>query len=84
MKKYMSRSVSLRIEEVEIDRETESSVWINGSRVAKIGVYGSYHDTWEEAHQRLLALAQRDVDTLRRRLELANSRLGNIKGMKKP
>jgi len=76
------------IEEVECERETEKSVWakrVYGSgfeRCLKETEYHNYHDTWEKAHEYLIEKAERQADGLRRQLQLANSYLGNIKGLK--
>lgn len=77
---------------VECERETEQSVFvinpkypnIKPSRQAKISSYSQYHDTWADAHAHLLAMAEASVAACRRSLELANAKLGNIKGMKPP
>lgn len=83
MHKYKTTSFS-GITSVEIERETDSSVYINGRRRSKRSEYEDYFDTWEEAHEFLTRRAQDDVESARHVLERANSRLGNIKGMKKP
>ncbi len=46
--------------------------------------YRSYHKTWAEAHQALLARAEAEVASARRRLERLNGDYGRIKGMKPP
>lgn len=86
-----------KIEEVEVLRETEQSVFLrvnssslagrkgtNERRDAKRSTYVQYHDTWADAHAFLVGKAQRDVESLRSRLEQAKGRLGQIKGMKPP
>lgn len=70
------------ISPVEIEKETESSVWINGCRRAKISTYENYFDSWDDAKQFLMDHAQKRVDSLRLQLERANGELGNIKGLK--
>lgn len=72
-----------RIERVEIERETEKSVWICGNRNAKRSEWYNYYDTWEDAHKALLNQQKACVDSLRLRLERSKGVLGNIKGMKK-
>jgi len=42
-------SVHAKIEAVEIERETESSVWIKRLRSAKASEWHNYHDSWAEA-----------------------------------
>lgn len=75
------------IEAVEVLRATATMVVLPGKREvreAKRSARQNWHDTWEEAHAFILAEAQASVDSLRRRLERATDKLGNIKGMKKP
>jgi hypothetical protein len=54
MKKYKTDScqwiISGKIEEVEVERETASSIWINGRRNSKVGDFYMYFDTWDDAH----------------------------------
>lgn len=86
MKKYLARNSTWGklIELVEIERETESSVWIGGRRNSKISDYHCYFDSFDEAKAHLLEKADEKVIGARRSLELANSHLGNIKGLKEP
>jgi multidrug efflux pump subunit AcrA (membrane-fusion protein) len=70
-----------KITQVEVERETDISVWINGHRNAKRSEWNNYYDTWEEAKAALQAKAQSQVDSLRLQLERAKGALGNIKGM---
>jgi hypothetical protein len=86
MKKYIAKKAawSTNISEVDVERESGSSVWIAGRRHAKRSEWENYFDTWEQAHQFLLDLAQEEVDSCRLQLERAKGYLGNIKGMKKP
>lgn len=86
MKKFKALSWSgPRIEEVEIVRETDSSVFLlGGQRRAKVSECESYHDSWKEAHELLLARAEGRVSQARRALERANGALGNVKSMSAP
>jgi hypothetical protein len=72
------------IKEVEIDRETASSVFIKGRRTAKKSEYAAYFSTWEGAHAYLLGKAEMKVESARVTLQQAHDKLGNVKGMKKP
>lgn len=77
--KYM---VGTNIVKVVVERESGSSIWTTeGQRRTKAN---AYFDTWGLAHQWMAAEAERTVRHTRRQLELANARLGNIKGMKEP
>ncbi len=73
---------SPRITPVEVERHTDASVWINGRRHARISGWECYFPTWKEAHDHLLGEAAARVASARRKLEIANSTYGNIKGMK--
>jgi hypothetical protein len=83
------------IEAVQVEKETAQSVWINSwtfkgagtgpaRKHAKRSQYDNYFDTWQEAYQFLLERAISRVLSARRELDLANSHLGNVKGMKAP
>lgn len=72
-----------KIEKVEIERETESSVWINGSRLSKHSRYSAFFNTWEEAHAFILDKAERRVAAYARNLESATKSLKEIQSMKK-
>jgi len=72
------------IEDIEVERETEKSVWVNGSRVIKHGSPLIYWDTWIEAHSFLLKRAARELESARRSFEVAQEGYRNIEGMKAP
>ena len=95
--KYKTGCGADKIEQVEVLRETNVSVFlpvnarslagakgVDERRDAKRSTYAQYHDTWEDAKAYLMAKAEGEVVAARRRLEQANSKLGNIKGMKPP
>ena len=85
MLKYMAEhSWRDEIRVVEVEKETESSVWIGGRRRPKIAQSATFHDTWDEAHAHLIAIAEGEVMRHRRALDSARFRAGNIKGMKRP
>jgi hypothetical protein len=70
------------IEEIEVERETDASVWINGTRSSKSCSWLRYHHTWGEAKEYLLNKAQNELDGARIRLERAQGAYGNVKGLK--
>jgi hypothetical protein len=85
------------IERVECARETDSSVWLltdllyrDGRRLktpqrqARACANHKYHDSWEQARDHLLVVAERRLVAARRELEKAQGAYGNIKGMKPP
>lgn len=73
-----------RIEPVEGERATESTVWIKGRRNAMRSSYLNYFPTWAEAHAWLMEQADADLADARKELARAQSIHGNIKGMKPP
>lgn len=95
-----STSYPDKITQVSCSRETEKAVWtlerawtIDGyddskppieRRRMKRSDYENFHDTWEEAHAFLLARADRELESARRRLAAAQGTHGNVKGMRKP
>lgn len=84
MIKYRTAGLGTSIEEVEIDRETEASVWVDGRLFQKKSRYCQYWDTWQEAHQYLLVKAEKLLQSYRLRLEQAENGFERIKAMKAP
>lgn len=76
-----------KIEALEVERETDRQVVLpardgfRSRRENKVSAWSNWHDTWEAAHAFLVAKAERDVETLRVRLEKAMGTLEQIKGM---
>ena len=83
--KYRTRTFGTKpIVEVQVERETNASVWIDGNRRAKRSEYDNYFDSWVDAKKHLLERAERKLKGARRSLHLAQSEYGNIKGLKAP
>lgn len=64
------------IRAVQVERSTESSVWINGRRSSRSSSYSRYFPTWDEAvevvRRRMkitLGLIEGNLDTWRRALD---------------
>lgn len=55
---------------------------MRASRENKVSDWSNWHDSWEEAHAFLVTNAERDIESLRMRLEQAKGKLGQIRGMK--
>lgn len=72
----------VEIKNVEVEKETASSIWINGRRNAKRSDYHNYFDTFQEAKDFCIAESQKRVDGARHQLNSANDVLGNAKGLK--
>ena len=76
-----------KIEAIDVIRETEKFVFINGwggkeRREAKRADWVNWHDSWEAAHAFIVAKEEKEIESLRSRLERAKGKLGQIKGMK--
>ena len=69
------------IEKVEVERETEVSVWINGRRNAKDSSWYKYFNSWNEAHSFLIEKAESDVEAATNRLRRASANLQKIKSL---
>jgi len=83
MIKYKAdRSWNPKITTIQADKETESSVWINGRMSRKMASCEAYFDTWDGAKAWLLEWAEDNAASARRNLESANAKLGNVKGIK--
>ncbi len=85
MKKYKTTSWSDNIEEVEIIRETDKSVfnmgWRGEERSAKSSEYCIYHNTWSAAHGYLVGRTQTKINGFRSRLEKEEEELEKLAEM---
>lgn len=63
--------VTPRIDEVIIEKETASSVWVNGNRCSKRANYTNYFDTREQAKAVLCSTQENRCNNLKRQLEKA-------------
>lgn len=82
VKKYRTNGRAIAV--VEVSKETEQSVWVDGRRNAKRSEYYNFFDTWDEAHENLKDRAQRKVVSARRSLDFAMEDLEKIIAMRKP
>lgn len=95
---FKTESYSIKISTVCVVKVTEKTVTVR-SKVFQIGkgpekfherradkrsTHDNFFPTWEEAHAHLLDRTERQLESVRRRLALAQSEHGNVKGMKKP
>jgi hypothetical protein len=64
-----------KINPVEVDRVTDSSIWIkdNPRRRAKYGQWDNYYPTWQDAHARLLSIANNKVKASTAQLQQAQT-----------
>jgi len=84
MIKYSTDSYSTKIVKVEVDRETESSVWIKGRRTKKKSDFMTFHDSWKDAHCWLLSRAQSKLKYILIRYEERLSDVNAIEKMTEP
>jgi hypothetical protein len=85
MKKYILRKWDhTSITEVEVERETDASVWIEGNRTSKKTAYDVYFSSWDEAYSELLARANGRKVSAERNMNVANQELDQIMAMKNP
>ncbi len=88
MIKYTTKMLN-KIEEVEVARETEKSIFIINNhgkeiRESKRSSWKNYFDTWEETKDFIVSNATSEVNQARQHLERCKEKLGRLKGMKKP
>lgn len=77
------RYTTARLSAVEVERVTDSSVWIAGRRHSRSSWSGTYYTTKEEAHAAAVAEAELQVVAERNSLQRAQDRLGHAKGLLK-
>lgn len=71
-----------RIEDVEAERMTDKSVWINGTRNAVRTGYNNYFASWDEAKSFLVEKAETGLAHAKRKVDMARSRLETVKALK--
>ncbi|MBJ9709861.1 hypothetical protein [Burkholderia gladioli] len=85
MKKYRVTPWG-NIRAYEVVKETPASVtYVDGRRnraERKIAQNHCWFDTWQECKDWLVLEAEKEVDSARVRLQRANDKLGNAKGLK--
>jgi hypothetical protein len=60
---YETHNYGTPITPVEVERETENSIWIKGTKRAKKSNYSSFFDTIQQAKQYLLNKADKSIVT---------------------
>lgn len=70
------------IRKIEIEKETNKFVWFHGVKQEKKTKFHMFFDTFSEAKEFLISKFENKVLEARRGLELANAKLGNVKGLK--
>ncbi len=80
--KYKTRGD--KIFEGEVERETDSSVWIKGRQRSKRTTYDCFFDSFEEAKAYLVSGARKEVEQCKSSLHYARTRLGMVESLKEP
>jgi hypothetical protein len=70
------------VEKVEVERETDFSVWVKGCPEAKQTRYHVFFDTFAEAKAFLIDVFEKKAQDVRFQLEQANGLLGSARGLK--
>ena len=87
MKKYLANSTIGKIKQVDILRETESSIYVasdwgsGGERRDKISESRGYFDTFSEARDFLLEIEEQKIATLTRELARRQENVRKIEEM---
>ncbi len=87
MKMYKTSSWKAGIEETEITRKTDKSVWFMagyfGNTIERRALVKSdgenYFDTWDEAHEHLIGEATKKLYSAKRSMEYAEKSLAECK-----
>jgi hypothetical protein len=83
MIKYRCFARGCNIEKVDVVSQTERFVKLsNGRKDAKRSSGYNYFDSFDEAKEFLIEIAENKVRSLRLQLDRANGELGQIKGIK--
>jgi len=82
VKKYIACLMWQEIKLVEIEKESDSCVWVNWKRKLKETDFESYHDTEALARERLIYHAENKVNAAERVLVQAKSKLEKAKAAK--
>ena len=71
-----------RIEEVHIDKETKSYIWINGIRRSKETYSKKYFDTFNDAYFFLRNMKEKEIYYLEKKIEKAKETIKHIEKIK--
>lgn len=82
MPKMYKASTLPSIEEIEVDRFTDKSVWIKGKRAARGGDYFDYFETPEEALEYINKSLSFTKASAEKRLAWAEKKLREFEAMK--
>jgi len=78
MIKYRTGGYQKEIEKVEVEKESEKSVWINGRSHLKRSSCKNYFDTFEQAKKHLVTNGQKHITLCEGRLEYAQEKQAEL------
>ena len=73
--KHLANHSQINIKEVEIEKETEQSVFINGRKRSKDTQWESYHDSHAEAKNEILKRILDQIEILERQMNYFKEKL---------
>ena len=84
IEKFMTGLFGGAIQKVAIDKETEKTFWLKGTRHPKEGGYLKIHDTWDEAKNHLIDKAKTELDRALLNVNRKESELKKVEELEKP
>jgi hypothetical protein len=72
------------IEAVNVERYTDSSVWINANRRARKGDYDSFYPSWGDAHEAMLKTVNQTLRNSQLSLDRAEKQYAKVSAMRPP
>lgn len=81
MKKYVASTWYNSIDVVEVDRQTDSSVWIKGRMHRRSSDYKIYFDTFDEGKQWLVKRMESKVKSASASLKYEEKELEKVKAL---
>jgi hypothetical protein len=69
---------------VQVEKFTDSSVWVDGRRRARRTTSEIHAPTWDEVHSFLSGHWESEIKSARARLDYMTGKAGNVKGLKRP
>jgi hypothetical protein len=76
---YCVDKYSCEVKKVYIEKKTDKSIWISGSRYSICGSYNNYFESFKEAKQFQLDFAEQKVKGSKFSLECAESFLSKVR-----
>lgn len=78
MIKYKTENWSSKIFKVEVEKETEYQIIINGRRSNKMSEYECFFDTFEDAKEYLIEKISKEIKNLQWKLSREQNKLNKI------